>query len=105
MRAKRWVGGCAPSRCIPARAWTWDVGLNSRDPCLPASGRKFILSLSKGGGAARQQVPAEQRDGAPDQRETGQLSRAQFLAEAAPILEELENFKSTQVASIAYNAP
>ena len=30
--------------------------------------------------------------------------RQQFLAEAAPILEELENFKSTQVASIAYSA-
>jgi murein DD-endopeptidase MepM/ murein hydrolase activator NlpD len=41
----------------------------------------------------------------PDAEPIADKYRAQFLAEAAPILEELENFKSTQVASIAYNAP
>ena len=31
--------------------------------------------------------------------------REQFLAQAAPLLEELDKFKSTQVASIAFDAP
>jgi len=31
--------------------------------------------------------------------------RQQFLAEATPLLDELEKFKSTRLASIAYNAP
>jgi len=40
----------------------------------------------------------------PDAEPIAEKYRQQFLAEAAPILEELEKFKSTQVASIAYNA-
>jgi murein DD-endopeptidase MepM/ murein hydrolase activator NlpD len=39
----------------------------------------------------------------PDAEPIADKYRAQFLAEAAPILEELERFKSTQVASIAYS--
>jgi murein DD-endopeptidase MepM/ murein hydrolase activator NlpD len=39
----------------------------------------------------------------PDAEPIAEKYRAQFLAEAAPILEELERFKSTQVASIAYS--
>jgi murein DD-endopeptidase MepM/ murein hydrolase activator NlpD len=41
----------------------------------------------------------------PDAEPIADKYRAQFLAEAAPILEELESFKSTQIASIAYNVP
>mgnify|MGYP001812271763 CR=1 FL=1 len=41
----------------------------------------------------------------PDAEPIASEYRARFLAEAAPILEELEKFKSTQVASIAYSAP
>ena len=41
----------------------------------------------------------------PDAEPIAAKYRDQFLAEAAPILEELERFKSTQVASIAYDAP
>jgi murein DD-endopeptidase MepM/ murein hydrolase activator NlpD len=40
----------------------------------------------------------------PDAEPIAEQYRQQFLAEAAPILEELEKFKSTQVASIAFNA-
>ncbi len=41
----------------------------------------------------------------PDAEPIADKYREQFLAEAAPILEELDRFKSTQVASIAYSAP
>ena len=41
----------------------------------------------------------------PDAEPIASEYRAQFLAEAAPILEELENFKRTQVASISFSAP
>ena len=41
----------------------------------------------------------------PDAEPIADKYRAQFLAEAGPILEELESFKSTQIASIAYNVP
>jgi murein DD-endopeptidase MepM/ murein hydrolase activator NlpD len=41
----------------------------------------------------------------PDAEPIKSEYRQQFLTEAAPILEELEKFKSTRVASIAYNAP
>ena len=41
----------------------------------------------------------------PDAEPIADKYRERFLAEAAPILEELERFKSTQVASIAYDAP
>lgn len=41
----------------------------------------------------------------PDAEPIASEYRARFLAEAAPILEELEKFKSTQVASIAYSTP
>ena len=41
----------------------------------------------------------------PDAEPIAEKYRERFLAEAAPILEELERFKSTQVASIAYDAP
>jgi murein DD-endopeptidase MepM/ murein hydrolase activator NlpD len=41
----------------------------------------------------------------PDAEPIAEKYRQQFLTEAAPILRELENFKSTQVASIAYDAP
>ena len=41
----------------------------------------------------------------PDAEPIADKYREQFLAEAAPILEELDKFKSTQVASIAYSAP
>ena len=41
----------------------------------------------------------------PDAEPIADKYRQQFLAEAAPILEELDRFKSTQVASIAYSAP
>lgn len=41
----------------------------------------------------------------PDAEPIADRYREQFLAEAAPILEELDRFKSTQVASIAYSAP
>ena len=40
----------------------------------------------------------------PDAEPINAEYRQQFLAEAAPILEELENFKKTQVASIAFSA-
>ena len=40
----------------------------------------------------------------PDAEPIAEEYRQQFLAEAAPILEELEKFKSTQVASVAYSA-
>ena len=40
----------------------------------------------------------------PDAEPIKEEYRQQFLTEAAPILEELEKFKSTQVASIALNA-
>jgi murein DD-endopeptidase MepM/ murein hydrolase activator NlpD len=40
----------------------------------------------------------------PDAEPIAEKYRQQFLAQAAPILEELEKFKSTQVASIAFNA-
>jgi len=40
----------------------------------------------------------------PDAEPIAEKYRQRFLAEAAPILEELEKFKSTQVASIAFNA-
>ena len=40
----------------------------------------------------------------PDAEPIKEEYRQQFLSEAAPILEELEKFKSTQVASIAFNA-
>jgi len=40
----------------------------------------------------------------PDAEPINDEYRQQFLTEAAPILEELEKFKSTRVASIAYNA-
>lgn len=40
----------------------------------------------------------------PDAEPIAEQYRQRFLAEAAPILEELEKFKSTQVASIAFNA-
>jgi murein DD-endopeptidase MepM/ murein hydrolase activator NlpD len=41
----------------------------------------------------------------PDAEPIADKYRERFLAEAAPILEELDKFKSTQVASIAYSAP
>lgn len=41
----------------------------------------------------------------PDAEPIADQYREQFLTEAAPILEELERFKSTQVASIAFDAP
>lgn len=41
----------------------------------------------------------------PDAEPIAEEYREQFLAEAAPILEELDRFKSTQVASIAFDAP
>jgi len=41
----------------------------------------------------------------PDAEPIAEKYRQQFLTEAAPILKELEKFKSTQVASIAYDAP
>ena len=41
----------------------------------------------------------------PDAEPIAAQYRERFLAEAAPILEELEKFKSTRVASIAYSAP
>ena len=41
----------------------------------------------------------------PDAEPIADKYREQFLTEAAPILEELERFKRTQVASIAYDAP
>ena len=41
----------------------------------------------------------------PDAEPIADKYRDRFLAEAAPILEELDKFKSTQVASIAYSAP
>ena len=41
----------------------------------------------------------------PDAEPINAEYRQQFLAEAAPILEELESFKKTQVASIAFSAP
>jgi len=40
----------------------------------------------------------------PDAEPIAERYREQFLAEAEPILEELENFKRTQVASVAYSA-
>jgi murein DD-endopeptidase MepM/ murein hydrolase activator NlpD len=40
----------------------------------------------------------------PDAEPIAEEYRQQFLTEAAPILEELEKFKSTQVASVAYSA-
>ena len=40
----------------------------------------------------------------PDAEPIAEEYRQQFLTEAAPILEELEKFKSTQVASVAYGA-
>jgi len=40
----------------------------------------------------------------PDAEPIAEQYREQFLAEAGPILEELENFKRTQVASVAYSA-
>jgi murein DD-endopeptidase MepM/ murein hydrolase activator NlpD len=40
----------------------------------------------------------------PDAEPIKDEYRQQFLTEAAPILEELERFKSTQVASIAFTA-
>jgi murein DD-endopeptidase MepM/ murein hydrolase activator NlpD len=40
----------------------------------------------------------------PDAEPIKEEYRQRFLAEAAPILEELEKFKSTQLASIAFNA-
>ena len=40
----------------------------------------------------------------PDAEPIADKYRQRFLTEAAPILEELEKFKRTQVASIAYNA-
>ena len=39
----------------------------------------------------------------PDAEPIKEEYRQQFLTEAAPILEELEKFKSTRVASIAYS--
>jgi len=39
----------------------------------------------------------------PDAEPIAERYREQFLAEAAPILEELEKFKSTKVASVVYN--
>lgn len=41
----------------------------------------------------------------PDAEPIAEKYRARFLAAAEPILRELEQFKSTQVASIAYNSP
>jgi len=41
----------------------------------------------------------------PDAEPIAAEYREQFLAQAAPILEELENFKRTQVASIAFSSP
>ena len=41
----------------------------------------------------------------PDAEPIAAEYREQFLAEAAPILEELESFKRTRVASIAYSSP
>ena len=41
----------------------------------------------------------------PDAEPIAEKYRQQFLTEAAPILMELEKFKSTQVASIAFDAP
>ncbi len=41
----------------------------------------------------------------PDAEPIAEEYREQFLAEAAPILEELEDFKRQQVASIAYGTP
>ena len=40
----------------------------------------------------------------PDAEPIAEEYRQRFMTEAAPILEELEKFKSTQVASIAYSA-
>ena len=40
----------------------------------------------------------------PDAEPINAEYRQQFLAEAAPILEELENFKKTQLASVAFSA-
>jgi murein DD-endopeptidase MepM/ murein hydrolase activator NlpD len=39
----------------------------------------------------------------PDAEPIAEKYRQRFLAEAAPILEELENFKETRLATIAYN--
>jgi len=39
----------------------------------------------------------------PDAEPIAEKYRERFLAEAAPILEELERFKNTQVASVAFN--
>jgi len=39
----------------------------------------------------------------PDADPIADKYRERFFSEAAPILEELEKFKSTQVATIAYN--
>ncbi len=41
----------------------------------------------------------------PDAEPIAEEYRERFLAEAAPILEELENFKRQQLASIAFSAP
>jgi murein DD-endopeptidase MepM/ murein hydrolase activator NlpD len=41
----------------------------------------------------------------PDAEPIAEKYRQRFLAEAAPILEELERFKETRLASIAYNTP
>jgi len=41
----------------------------------------------------------------PDAEPIADEYRQRFLTEAAPILEELEEFKSTRVATIAYNSP
>jgi len=41
----------------------------------------------------------------PDAEPIKSEYRQRFLAEAAPILEELENFKKTRVASVAYSTP
>jgi murein DD-endopeptidase MepM/ murein hydrolase activator NlpD len=41
----------------------------------------------------------------PDAEPIDEKYRERFLAEAAPILQELDKFKSTQVASIAFSSP
>ena len=41
----------------------------------------------------------------PDAEPIAEKYRQRFLAEAAPILEELEHFKRTRLATIAYSAP
>ncbi len=41
----------------------------------------------------------------PDAEPIADKYRQRFLAEAAPILEELEQFKQTRLATVAYSSP